>query len=64
LLEKLSFPILDAQHRERFITSLFPHIHVSLNQQKFSTWYEALEYTMELEASPASRKNNAGMAQF
>jgi hypothetical protein len=46
---RLIFYIPDQQHREWFITGLFPHIHFPLIQYKFVSQPEALEIAMKLE---------------
>jgi hypothetical protein len=58
-----TFQILDENNREWFITSLFPHIHFPLTQEKIVTQLEALKIVMKLEASHVG-ENNVGMAQF
>jgi hypothetical protein len=61
LMGRLTFQILDQQHREWFIAGLLPHIHFPLIQQKVVSQPEALEIVMKLEASPVG--DGGGMAQ-
>jgi hypothetical protein len=49
---RLTFHILDEQHREWFITCLFSHIHFMLTRQKVTSHPEALKIAMNLEESP------------
>ena len=42
----------DVQHKEWFIATLVPHIHMPLMQQNIASQEEALQITMKLEASP------------
>jgi hypothetical protein len=58
---RITFQILDQQHREWFIARLLPHIHGPLIQQKDCVAAEALEIAMKLEASPIG--DSGGMAQ-
>jgi len=57
---RLTFQILDEQHREWFIAGIFSHIHCPLTQQKVTSQAESLEIAMKLEASPIG--GGAGMA--
>ena len=51
LMAKVSFQMLDVQHKEWFIAALLPRIRTSLMQQKIVSYIEALEIAMKLEAS-------------
>jgi hypothetical protein len=56
------FEIQDMYHREWFIVGLFPHIRVSLTQQKVTTQEKAVEIVMRLEATPGGGKTSASLA--
>jgi len=43
--------IMDDQHRDWYIASLFPHLILSLSQQKISTQAKALDFAMRLATS-------------
>ena len=62
-MAKVSFGMRDMQHKDWFITSLVPHIHILLMQQKIASQAEALEIMMKLEASPID-KIRIGMNQI
>lgn len=62
LMGQVSFPILDAKHKEWFIATLLPHIRIPLTLQKVVLQAEALEIAMKLEASPTG-ETSVGMAQ-
>ena len=61
LMVRLTFQILDQQHREWFIPGLLPHVHFSLRQQKVVLQLEALEIAMKLEVSLVG--DGGGIAQ-
>ena len=61
LMGRLTFHILDQQHKEWFIARLVPHIHRPLIQQKVASHPEALEIAMKLESSLMG--DNRGMEQ-
>ena len=63
LMAKVSFQILDVNHKEWFISTLLPHIRGPLMQQKIKSHTEALELAMKLEASPI-RDGTVGMVQI
>ena len=62
-MAKVSFQILDVQHKVWFIATLLPHIRGPLMQQNITTQMEALELAMKLEASPIG-DGVAGMIQI
>jgi hypothetical protein len=49
-------------HREWFIAGLFPHIRVSLTQQKVTTQAKAVEIVMHLEATPGGGETSTRLA--
>jgi hypothetical protein len=51
LKDRLTFQILDEQHKEWFIAGMLPHIHSPLTQQNIMSQSEALEISLKLEAS-------------
>ena len=63
LMAKVSFQMLDVQHKEWFIEVMLPHICVPLMQQNIVFQWEALELDMKLEASSV-RETSAGMMQI
>ena len=63
IMGQVSFPILEAQHKEWFIAALLLHMQVPLTQQRITTQVEALEIAMKLEASPIG-ETGIGMAQI
>ena len=62
-MAKVSFQMLDVQHKEWFIAVLLPHILGPLMQQKIESHIEALELAMKLEASPIG-DGAVGMVQI
>jgi len=48
LVDKMTFELLDKQHKEWFIATLMPHIRLPLCQQKLATQAEALEAAIEM----------------
>ena len=62
-MAKVSFQMLDVQHKEWFIAALLPHIWTSLMQHKLVLQIEALEIAMKLEASLVG-DTNLGMIQI
>ena len=63
LMAKVSFQMLDVQHKEWFIAALLPHIPGPLMQQNIESQTEALELEMKLEALP-NGDGAAGMVQI
>ena len=59
-MAKVSFQMLDVQHKELFIAVMLPHICIPLMQQKIVSQSKALELAMKLEAS-LIRETGAGM---
>jgi hypothetical protein len=49
---RLTFQIPNQQHKEWFIAILLPHIQRPLIQKNVTSYPEALEIAMKLEASP------------
>lgn len=41
-MDRITFQILDAQHREWFIIDLLPHIRIPLTQEKVTSQSNAL----------------------
>jgi hypothetical protein len=62
LMDRFTFQIPDAEHREWFIARLLPHVRIPLTQQKVATQFEALEIAMKLEATTPAIDSNLGMA--
>ena len=62
-MAKVSFQMLDVQHKEWFIVSLLPHIQTHLMKYKMVSPIEALEITMKLEASMVG-DTGSGMMQI
>jgi len=60
-MDQLTFQIPSQQHKEWFITALFPHIRLPSVQQKVSTLAKALEAAIRMEASLIGERN-IGMA--
>ena len=63
LMAKVSFLMLDVQHKEWFIVALLLHTQIPLMQQNIVSQTEALEIAMKLESSPIG-ETGAGMMQI
>ena len=62
-MERVGFEMSVVQDKEWFITTLVPHIRMSLVQPKIATQSEDLDIEMKLEASPIG-ENVVGMNQI
>ena len=60
LMAKVSFQMLDVQHKEWFIMVMLPHICSPLMQQKIILQRKDFEFAMNLEALPIG-ETSAGM---
>ena len=47
-IQEANMNLTEGQHREWFVSSLLPHLRVSLSQQKITTQAKALEIAMRL----------------
>ena len=63
LMAKVSFQMLDAQHKEWFIVALLLHIQGKFLQHKVVSQTEALKIAMKLESS-SIENGNVGMMQI
>ena len=52
VIREANMQLTDGQHRKWFIDPLFPHLKISLSQQKIGTQAEALEIPMRLNVTP------------
>ena len=59
-MAKVSFEMLDVQHKEWFISVMLPHIWIALMQHNIMSQKKDLEITMKLESSPIG-ETSAGM---
>jgi len=57
MIYNVNMNLIDGQHCECFVASLFPHLRVVLSQQKIGTQVEALEIAMRLHETPMQDAN-------